>query len=48
MGATRSKRDSKGQLTVCPKCEKAVRGAKGLKAHEAACAGKPASKKRAA
>lgn len=48
MGARTTKRDSNGKLTTCPKCGKAVRGQKGLKAHEAVCTGKPAPKAKAA
>lgn len=48
MGSRTTKRDSKGKLTVCPECNKTVRGQKGLKAHAVVCTGKPQKKKVAA
>lgn len=45
MSARTSKRDSKGNVTTCPKGEKAVRGEKGLKAHSLVCPKTPGEKK---
>ena len=39
MSARKRKRDSEGRLTTCPSCKQAVRGEKGLKAHQKVCMG---------
>lgn len=46
MGARTTKLDSNGKKTVCDACGKAVRGQKGLAAHQKVCTG-PAKKEAA-
>lgn len=41
MSARTTRRSTDGTQTRCPKCDKPVRGEKGLKAHLSQCSGTP-------